>query len=49
LKVDNAIELRAGDTQIVPGRAETTLSASESYFAHFDWQLGYLDADPLCH
>jgi hypothetical protein len=49
LEVNDAIELRAGDTKLAPSRPETTLSASESCFAHFDWQIGYLDANAPCH
>jgi hypothetical protein len=49
LKVNNAIELRAGDTQLVSSRAETALNASESCLTPFDWQLGYLNGDALCH
>jgi hypothetical protein len=49
LKIDNAIELLAADTALAPSRAQTTLHASESYFACFDWQLSYLHANALCH
>jgi hypothetical protein len=49
LDVNNALELRAGDTKLPPSFAETTLNASESCFACLDWQLGYLSADALRH
>jgi hypothetical protein len=49
LEVNDAIKLRAGDTKLAPSGTETTLSASEGYFAQFDWQVSYLDADALCH
>jgi hypothetical protein len=32
----------AGDTKLAPSRMETTLGASESCFARFDRQIGYL-------
>jgi hypothetical protein len=48
LEVNDAIELRAGDTKLAPRIAQTTLGASESHFAHVDWQLGNLNADALC-
>jgi hypothetical protein len=49
LEVNDAIKLRAGDTKLASSRTEATLSASESYFARLDWQIGYLDAHTLCH
>jgi hypothetical protein len=49
LEVNDAIELRADDTQVASGSSDATLSASESHFAHIDGQLGDLHADALCH
>jgi hypothetical protein len=49
LEVNDAIELRAGDTQVASSCADTTLSASEGHFAHINGQLGNLQADALCH
>jgi hypothetical protein len=49
LDVNDAIELRASDTKVASGCADTTLSASEGHFAHIDGQLGNLHADALCH
>jgi hypothetical protein len=49
LEVNDAIELRAADAEVAPGRPETMLNAGESYFAYIDWQLSYLDADALRH
>jgi hypothetical protein len=49
LEINDAIELLAGDTQLAPGRAQTSFSASESDLAHSDRQLSDLRADALCH
>jgi hypothetical protein len=49
LQINEAIELGAGDTKVATSCAQTTLSASESRFAHIDRQLGNLHADALCH
>jgi hypothetical protein len=49
LEVNDTIELRAGDTQVASSSADTTLSASESRFAHIDGQLGNPHADASCH
>jgi hypothetical protein len=49
LEIDDAIELLAGDTQLAPGLAQTSFSAGESDFAHFDRQLSDLHANALCH
>jgi hypothetical protein len=49
LKIDDAIKLLAGDTQLAPGGAQTSLSASECGVANFDGQLSYLHANPLGH
>jgi hypothetical protein len=49
LEVNDAIQLRAGDTQVVSSCSETTLGASESHFAHIDGQLGNPHADASCH
>jgi hypothetical protein len=47
-KIDDAFELLTSDTQFVPGLTQTALNTGESYFAHFDRQLGYLHANALC-
>jgi hypothetical protein len=49
LEVNDAIELRADDTQVASSCSETTLGASESRFAHIDGLLGNLHADASCH
>jgi hypothetical protein len=49
LEVNDAIQLRAGDTQVASSCSETTLGASESHFAHIDGQLGNPHADASCH
>jgi hypothetical protein len=36
LEVNDAVQLRAADAEVAPGRTETILSAIESYFAYFD-------------
>jgi hypothetical protein len=36
LEIDEALELLASDPQLAPGRAQTSFSASQSDFAHFD-------------
>jgi hypothetical protein len=49
LEIDEVVELLAGDTQLAPGPAQTSFSASESDLACSDRQLSDLCADALCH
>jgi hypothetical protein len=49
LKIDDAIELKASDTQITPGLTKTTLGADERGVANVVGQLSYLHANPLGH
>jgi hypothetical protein len=49
LKIDDEIELLDGDAPLAPNLTQTTFSAGEGNFAHFDWQLSYLHANALGH
>jgi hypothetical protein len=49
LNIDDAVELLRSHTKLAPSRAQTTLSAIESWFARGDGQRSYFHADTLCH